>query len=146
MRTVRWSASERAAWPTLAAVSRTQAFAMHVQRWDTTRDGILTASRLRHRLEEQGLWVSERRYSPGQPHHDRLRDHDAVEVVLTGLLKVRVGSETAILSAGDAAFVPRGVTQHLEVIGSTPVVTFSGAFLPNGPWPGRVRPSGSLWR
>jgi len=140
------SAFERATWPTLAATGQAQVAAMHVQRWDAARDGILTASRLRQRLEEQGLWVSERRYPPGHPVEESPTDHDSVEVVLTGLLKMSFGSETAILSAGDAAFVPRGVTRHIEVIGSTPVVAYCGAFLPNGPWPGRVRTTGSGWR
>jgi quercetin dioxygenase-like cupin family protein len=119
---------------------------MHVQRWDAARDGVLTASRLRQRLEDQGLWVSERRYSPGEMRDEASADHDSVEVVLTGLLKLRVGDETAILSAGDAAFVPRGVARHVEIIGAGPVVCYAGAFLPNGPWPGRARLSHSFWR
>jgi len=133
-------------WPALAAPGQTQVAVMHVQRWDASRDGVLTASRLRQRLEDQGLWVSERRYSPGDLQDEASADHDSVEVVLTGLLKLSVGGETAILSAGDAAFVPRGVARQVEVIGSTPVVAFAGAFLPNGPWPGRPRLSRSIWR
>ena len=133
-------------WPALAVPAEAQVPAMHVQRWDAARDGILTASRLRQRLEDQGLWVSERRFAPGEALDEASADHDSVEVVLTGLLKMSVGSETAILSAGDAAFVPRGVARHVEVIGSTPVVAYAGAFLPNGPWPGRSRLSRSIWR
>ena len=133
-------------WPAIAATGQAQVLVMHVQRWDAARDGVLTASRLRQRLEDQGLWVSERRYSPGETQDEISADHDSVEVVLTGLLKLSVGGETAILSAGDAAFVPRGHARQIEVVGSTPVVAYAGAFLPNGPWPGRSRLSGSIWR
>lgn len=122
---------------------------MHVQRWDATQDGVLTASRLRQRLEAQGLWVSERRYPPGEPRDERAADHDSVEVVLTGLLKVTFSGEAAILAAGDAAFVPRGVTRRVEVIGSTPVIAYNGAFLPDGPavgGGGRPRYPRSVWR
>jgi len=117
---------------------------MHVQRWDAERDGILTASRLRQRLEDQGLWVSERRYLAGEVRDDASADHDSVEVVLTGLLKLSVGGETTILSAGDAAFVPRGAARSAEVVGPAPVISYAGAFLPNGPWAGRTRRS--FWR
>jgi quercetin dioxygenase-like cupin family protein len=136
----------RASWPALTATGQPQTGTMHVQRWDAARDGVLTASRLRQRLEEQGLWVSERRYAPGAPAEERPSDHDAVVVVLTGLLKLGFGSEAAVLAAGDAAFVPHGVGRQTEVIGSSPVVTYSGAFLPNGPALGRPSPPGSNWR
>jgi quercetin dioxygenase-like cupin family protein len=125
-----------------------QGSGLTVQRWDAGRDGVLTANRLRQRLEDQGLWVSERRYAPAEPQAERTVDHDSVEVVLTGLLKVSFNGEAAILAAGDAAFVPRGVTRRFEVVGSTPVVSFNGAFLPHGPVPGtngRVRYP-SVWR
>jgi len=106
---------------------------MHVQRWDARRDGALNARRLRQRLEAQGLWVSERRLAPGTPHRAAAAEHDSVEVVLNGRLKVRINDDVAVLSAGDAAFVPRGAVSHLEVVGSTGVVAFSGAYLPIGP-------------
>ncbi len=130
------------------AMAEPQGGGVTVQRWDAGRDGVLTANRLRQRLEDQGLWVSERQYVPAEAQAERAADHDSVEVVLTGLLKVSFNGEAAILAAGDAAFVPRGVTRRLEVVGSTPVVSFNGAFLPHGPVlgaNGRVR-SPSVWR
>ncbi len=139
--------AREAGWPA-GATAEPQPVGLTVQRWDAGRDGVLTANRLRQRLEDQGLWVTERRYPPAEPQMERVADHDSVEVVLTGLLKVSVNGETAILAAGDAAFVPRGVTRQLEVVGSTPVVSFSGAFLPHGPAvgaTGRVRYP-SVWR
>lgn len=139
------SASDRVSpWLALAAAGRTQVAVMHVQRWDAERDGILTASRLRQRLEDQGLWVSERRYLPDDVRDEAPADHDTVEVVLIGLLKLSVGGETAILSAGDAAFVPRGAARSAEAVGPAPVISYAGAFLPNGPSPGRARRS--FWR
>jgi quercetin dioxygenase-like cupin family protein len=139
--------AREADWPRGTA-GEPQVIGLNVQRWDAGRDGVLTANRLRQRLEDQGLWVSERRYPPAEPQVERSADHDSVEVVLTGLLKVSFNGEAAILAAGDAAFVPRGVTRRLEVVGSTPVVSFNGAFLPHGPVlgaSGRVRYP-SVWR
>jgi quercetin dioxygenase-like cupin family protein len=121
---------------------------MYVQRWDVRRDGALSARRLRQRLEAQGLWVSERRLAPGAPHPRAAAEHDSVEVVLNGRLRVCVNGEVAVLSAGDAAFVPRGATSHLEAVGSDGVVAFSGAYLPSGPsWPANRRGClHSIWR
>lgn len=122
---------------------------LHVQRWDAVRDGVLTASRLRQRFEAQGLWVTEGRFPPGTTHRFSTAEHDVLQVVLTGLLKVTIDGESTILGAGDALFVPRGTSSLIEVVGSTPVVAYAAAFLPHGPQQGRAsRPSllESIWR
>lgn len=106
---------------------------LQVQRWDAQRDGVLTASRVRQRFEAQGLWVSEERFQPGGGHTARATGHDLLQIVLSGLMKVTIGGDTAILAPGDTLFVPRGTDSVLEVVGSTPVVAYFAAFLPNGP-------------
>lgn len=113
---------------------------LQVQRWDAVRDGVLTASRLRQRFEAQGLWVTECRLPPGTTHRSAPAGHDVLQVVLTGLLKITItnDSESTILGAGDALFVPRGSACLVEVVGSTPVVAYAAAFLPHGPQPGRA--------
>ena len=140
------SGSDRVpSWPAIAARGYAQPAVLHVQRWDASRDGVLTGSRLRRRLEDQGLWVSSRQYSPGEARQEPSADHDLVEVVLSGLLKLSVGGETAVLAAGDAAFVPKGMSRQVEVVGSAEVITYAGAFLSAGPSAGRGRPSRPLW-
>jgi ethanolamine utilization protein EutQ (cupin superfamily) len=106
---------------------------LRVQRWDAARDGVLTAHRLRERLEAQGLWVTEQRFAPATSHAFAAVDYDVLHVVLTGLVKVRVGNETAMLGAGDTLFVPAGAAGVFEVVGSAPVRIYAGAFLPQGP-------------
>ncbi len=122
---------------------------LQVQRWDAARDGVLTASRLRQRFEAQGLWVTEGRFPPGTTHRSSPAEHDVLQVVLTGLLKITIEGESTILGTGDAVFVPRGAAMLVEVVGSTPVVAYAAAFLPHGPQPGRgPRPEllESIWR
>lgn len=122
---------------------------LQVQRWDAVRDGVLTASRLRQRFEAQGLWVTEGRFPPGTTHRTTPAEHDVLQVVLTGLLKITIAGDSTILGTGDAVFVPRGAATLAEVVGSTPVVAYAAAFLPHGPQPGRgPRPDllESIWR
>jgi quercetin dioxygenase-like cupin family protein len=121
---------------------------LQVQRWDAQRDGVLTASRVRQRFEAQGLWVSEAHFQPGTGDTVRAAGHDLLQIVLSGLIKVTIGGDAAILAAGDTLFVPRGTDLALEVVGSTPVVAYFAAFLPNGPRaarPDQPGPAGSVW-
>ena len=106
---------------------------LRVQRWDAEHDGILTASRVKQRFEAQGLWVSDARFQPATRQEIAATGHDQLQVVLSGLLKVTVAGDSAILAAGDTVFVPRGTGCLLEVVGSTPVAACFAAFLPNGP-------------
>lgn len=117
---------------------------MRVQRWDATRDGVLTAHRLRQRLEAQGLWVTERRLpARSGPVPLPAVEYDVLYVVLTGLVKIRVGSDTATLAPGDTVFIPAGTPAVVQPVGSGPAVAYSGAFLaqPPGPHSSVVRPS-----
>jgi quercetin dioxygenase-like cupin family protein len=121
---------------------------LQVQRWDAGRDGVLTASRVRQRFEAQGLWVSEGRFQPGARHDAPGTGHDQLQVVLSGLMKVTIAGDSAILAAGDALFMPRGTDSILEVVGSTPVVAYLAAFLPNAPRNSSAQPdpTRTVWR
>jgi quercetin dioxygenase-like cupin family protein len=114
---------------------------LQVQRWNGERDGVLTASRVRHRFEAQGLWVSEAHFQPAAVHVTYATGHDLLQVVLSGLLKVTIAGDSAILAVGDTLFVPRGTDWSLEAVGSTPVVAYFAAFLSNGPRLGRPAPA-----
>lgn len=108
---------------------------LRLQRWDASRDGVLTAHRLRQRLEAQGLWVTERRLAPGSSHKVPAVDYDVLHVVLTGLLKVSVGTDSVVLGSGDTLFVPAGTAGAFDILGSAPAVVYAGAFLSHGPHP-----------
>ena len=122
---------------------------LQVQRWDAARDGMLTAGRLRERFEAQGLWVSEVHLRAGAQEQTQPVEHDALHVVLSGLLRVTIAGDSAILASGDALFVPRGTAVGLEVVGSSPVVAYLAAFLPQGPHASRASRQAAadqIWR
>jgi quercetin dioxygenase-like cupin family protein len=48
---------------------------------------------------------------------------DKIDAVLAGHFRLVMEGRTAVLEAGDAIEVPRGVLHSAEVIGDTPVVS-----------------------
>ncbi len=94
-----------------------------VERWDPERDGPLTESALRDRLEARGYHVSRYVYPPGTIFPDHSHDEDKIEAVLSGRFRLTMGDEEVILERGDNLEVPRGVMHSAEVIGDDPVVS-----------------------
>ncbi len=94
-----------------------------VERWDPERDGPLTESALRDRLEARGYRVSRYVYPPGTIFPDHSHDEDKIEAVLSGRFRLTMGDEEVILERGDNLEVPRGVMHSAEVIGDDPVVS-----------------------
>lgn len=43
---------------------------------------------------------------------------ERVDAVLAGILKITLDGESAILTAGDMVYVPRGAIRRVEVVGS----------------------------
>ena len=94
---------------------------MRIERWDPRRDGPLTESALRQKIEARGYRISDRTYPPGAVAAAQSVDRERLDAVASGLLKVTLDDESAILSAGDVVYVPRGVVRRVEVVGSSPV-------------------------
>lgn len=94
---------------------------MRIERWDSRRDGPLTEAALRQKIEARGYQVSERTYPPGAVAAAQYEDRERLDAVAAGLLKVTLESESAILTAGDIVFVPRGAVRRVEVVGPSPV-------------------------
>ena len=47
------------------------------------------------------------------------QDRERVDAVVAGILKITQDGESAILTAGDMVYVPRGAVRRVEVVGSS---------------------------
>lgn len=99
---------------------------MRIERWDARRDGPLSEPALVQKLEARGYQVNRRHYpggtvAAGQPGAD-----ERIQAVVSGLLKVTIDGESAILTAGDLVFIPRGALRRLEVLGPSSAVCLEG--------------------
>jgi quercetin dioxygenase-like cupin family protein len=97
---------------------------MRIERWDARRDGPLNEVALRQKLEARGFSVSARTFPGGAVAAAQADSRDRVQAVVSGLLKVTIDGESAILTAGDMVFVPRGAVRRVEVVGLAPVRFF----------------------
>ena len=94
---------------------------MRIERWEPRRDGPLSEIALRHKLEARGYIVSTSAWPVGAIAADQVQERERIDAVVSGLLKVTIDGESAILTAGDLVHVPRGAVRRVEVIGSAPV-------------------------
>jgi quercetin dioxygenase-like cupin family protein len=99
---------------------------MRIERWDARRDGLLSEAALQQKLEARGYQVSTRMYPGGAVVAAQADQDEGIQAVVTGLLKVTIDEESAILTAGDLVFVPRGAARRLEVVGPSPVLCLEG--------------------
>ena len=106
---------------------------MRIERWDPRRDGPLTESALRHKIEARGYRVSTRTYPPGAVAAAQSVESERLDGVATGLLKVTIDDETAILTAGDVVYVPCGSIRRVEVVGNTPVLCLEAVYFKDDP-------------
>ncbi len=102
--------------------------AIRIERWDPRRDGPLTEAGLRAHLQSLGFDAVSRVYSPGPivaVHTDsRLR----IQAVLSGEVRVTIDGESAVLTAGDAVFIPGGAIRCVEAIGSPAAYCLEGVY------------------
>jgi mannose-6-phosphate isomerase-like protein (cupin superfamily) len=106
---------------------------MRVERWDVRRDGAFGEAALLHKLRALGCEPSARAY-PAQaiisPQTDR---RPRVHAVISGLMKVTINNEAAILSAGDVVFVPADATPRIEILGPANASCFEAPMDPATP-------------
>jgi quercetin dioxygenase-like cupin family protein len=93
---------------------------IRIDRWDPRRDGALTEAALRRKLESLGYQVSMCAWEAGAIVAAQSQPRERVDAVIAGVLKITVDGESAILTAGDIAYVPRGAVRRLEVMGTVP--------------------------
>lgn len=99
---------------------------MRIERWDARRDGPLSEAALRQKLEARGYLVSTRLYPGGTVAAAQAGVGEGIQAVVSGLLKVTIDGESAILTAGDLVFVPRGALRRVEVVGPSSALCLEG--------------------
>ena len=93
---------------------------MRIERWDPRREGPVTESALRHKVESIGYEVSRYAWPAGTVVPSQTHDKERVGAVVTGIVRITLDGESAILTAGDIVYVPRGAVRRVEVVGSFP--------------------------
>jgi quercetin dioxygenase-like cupin family protein len=93
---------------------------IRIDRWDVRRDGPLSQAALEQKVRALGYEPTLRTYPAGAISAAHADAREWVEAVVSGLVKVTLDGETAILTAGDIVFIPRGGARRLEVVGTSP--------------------------
>ena len=101
---------------------------MRIDRWDVRRDGPLTEAALEQKIRARGYAPEWRVYPAGAIVAPPPDGHERVDAVVSGLIKVTIEGESAILTAGDLVFVPHGATRRLEVVGASPARCLDAVF------------------
>jgi quercetin dioxygenase-like cupin family protein len=93
---------------------------MRIDRWNPRRDGPVTEAALRHKVETIGYQVSNLAWPAGTVVPPQTQDRERLDAVVTGIVRVTLDGESAILTAGDIVYVPRGAVRRVEVVGAHP--------------------------
>jgi len=93
--------------------------AIRIDRWDARRDGPVTEAALRQKVAANGYQVSTFAWPAGTVVPAQTQVIERVDAVVAGVLKVTLDGESAILTAGDIVYVPRGAIRRVEVVGSS---------------------------
>jgi len=91
---------------------------MRIDRWDPRREGAVTEAALRHKVEAIGYEVSSFAWPAGTVVPAQTQDRERLDAVVTGIVKFTLDGESAILTAGDIVYVPRGSVRRVEVVGT----------------------------
>lgn len=94
---------------------------INVEHWQAEKDGVLSESSMRRKLEQLGYQVARYLYSPGTFFPDHTHAIDKIDAVLSGSFRIAMGDN--VLKAGDFIHVPAGAVHSAEVIGSESVVS-----------------------
>jgi len=92
---------------------------MRIDRWDARRDGTVTEAALRQKVAANGYQVSTFAWPAGTIVPAQTQPLERVDAVVAGVLKITLNGESAILTAGDIVYVPRGAIRRVEVVGSS---------------------------
>jgi hypothetical protein len=100
---------------------------MRIERWDVRRDGALTDAALLHKLQALGYDPVRRAYPAGAIAAATIDNGERIEAVISGLIKITIDDEPAILTAGDIVFIPPRAARRIEVVGTTAAFCFEAS-------------------
>lgn len=101
---------------------------MRIERWDVRRDGPFSQPALEHKVRALGYEPVIRTYPAGAIAAAQTDTRERIGAVVSGMIKMTIDAESAILSAGDLVFVPRGASRRLEVVGASPALCLEAVF------------------
>ena len=107
---------------------RTGMMMLRIDRWDVRRDGPLNEAALRQKLDALGYEAAPRPSPVGAAVTARGDGAERIEAVVSGLVKITIDGESAILTAGDVVFVPRGAVRRVEVVGTSPASSLQAVY------------------
>jgi quercetin dioxygenase-like cupin family protein len=90
---------------------------LRIDRWDPQREGPFTEAALRRKVQSSGYEVCTQAWPAGTVVPPQTQYYDRVDAVLAGIVRITLDDESAILTAGDMVYVPRGAVRQVEVVG-----------------------------
>ena len=102
---------------------------MRIDRWDVRRDGALSDAAQQQKVRSLGFVADARVYPAGAVVATQPDPRERVQAVASGLIKITIDGESAIVTAGDIVFIPKAAVRRLEVIGNTAAHCFEGRAL-----------------
>lgn len=100
---------------------------MRIERWDVRRDGPMSQAALEHKLRALDYEPVLRTYPAGAVAAADTETRPRAEAVISGLIKLTIDGESAILGAGDIVFVSPGASRRLEVVGTSAASCFEAS-------------------
>jgi quercetin dioxygenase-like cupin family protein len=100
---------------------------MRIERWDVRRDGPLNQPAIEQKLRALHYEPVLRAYPAGAVIGAQRQPRQRVEAVISGLIKVTIDGDSAILSAGDIVFVPGDAAPRIEVVGAAGALCLEAA-------------------
>lgn len=91
---------------------------MRIDRWDPRREGRVTEAALRRKVQSGGYEVCTCARPAGTVVPAEIQARARVDAVVEGMVRITLDGESAILTAGDLVYVPRGAVRRVEVVGS----------------------------
>ncbi|HEY6971416.1 MAG TPA: cupin domain-containing protein [Candidatus Angelobacter sp.] len=96
---------------------------MRIEHWDPQKDGALSESAMRRKLEQLGFRVTRYVYSPGTFFPTHTHSTAKIDAVLSGSFRITMGKDSVVLEAGDFVHVPAGAEHSAEVVGNEAVIS-----------------------
>jgi mannose-6-phosphate isomerase-like protein (cupin superfamily) len=101
---------------------------MRIERWDVRRDGPLNDAALRQKVKALGYEAAPALTQVDAVSTGHGEGNERVEAVISGLVKVTIDGESAILTAGDIVFVPRGAVCRTQAVGNSPASSLQAVY------------------
>ena len=85
--------------------------------------GQVTINKVRARLEQEGLYPSRFEMVPGDSYDDHAHAEAEIRWVVSGRMRIRIGSEEIVLGPGERLDLAPNVIHSADVVGDEVVVT-----------------------